>query len=242
MTAPIHDFPIRDEILYQFGPQLDGDVLEVGPGSGYTAWRTAQRAEEFLAVDYAKDTVCNLTRIGLHAIWQDFTKPIKPIDFGQFDVVYSLDMLECVPKGTGSQVFSNMFAALAPDGELFVTFPNHEKFPNYYEAMETLRVELGWKKVDIFTVKLNPWAQVLYKWGHDKPLHLWRKLRKGKPSTMNYDSTWAFTHRSGLERIKWLIHGYWAILLFLIKLGGPAFEAKVPSSIAGKQIVIRAWK
>ena len=36
--APLHDFPIRDEILYQYLPLArDMDVLEVGPGSGVTA-------------------------------------------------------------------------------------------------------------------------------------------------------------------------------------------------------------
>src|SRR6202158_613126 len=37
--SPLNDFPIRDEILYQYLPfSRDMDVLEIGPGSGFTAY------------------------------------------------------------------------------------------------------------------------------------------------------------------------------------------------------------
>lgn len=251
MSAPIHDFPIRDEILWQFGPTLDGrDVLEVGSGSGYTAWRVEKRARKFWAADCAEDTVRSLFKNRIIAVLLDFTGKMPHIKnfMTRFDVVYSLDMLECVPKGTGSQVFTNMFNSLRGYGELFVTFPNHEKFPNHYETIEQLCEEIigcnnGEWQCRVFTVELNPWAQFFYKWGHDKPLDLWRRLRGGNPSTMNYDSTWAFQNRGGLEKVKWLIHGYWAVLMFVIKMAGPAFRARVTDrDIVGKQIVIRAWK
>jgi SAM-dependent methyltransferase len=242
MSAPIHDFPIRDEILWQFGPQLDGlSVLEVGPGGGHTAYQVEKRARTFCAVDCAMQTVSDLLRRSIPAIHADFTHAHAVVS--KFDVIYSLDMLECVPPGTGEMVFRNMWNALKPGGKIFVTFPNHAKFPNCYPDLVSLGNEfVNFFGGDISVVKLNPWAQFFYKWGHDKPLGMSRRLRGGKPCTMNYDSTWAFQHSSKLEKLKWLIHGYWAILMFLIKLGGPAFIEQKPTDILGKQILIRARK
>ncbi len=45
-AAPVHDFPIRDEILFQFTPPISGGkYLEIGAGSGYTAYCLARQAD-----------------------------------------------------------------------------------------------------------------------------------------------------------------------------------------------------
>ena len=44
--APLHDFPVRDEILFQYLPlQPEMDVAEVGLGTGFTScWLAATSA------------------------------------------------------------------------------------------------------------------------------------------------------------------------------------------------------
>ena len=59
--APLHDFPIRDEILCQYLPLAAGaDVLEVGPGSGFTAFRLARRVRRVTLLDVAPQTIDEL--------------------------------------------------------------------------------------------------------------------------------------------------------------------------------------
>src|SRR5258708_36464084 len=59
--APLHDFPIRDEILYQYLPlSPDMDVLEVGPGSGVTAFRVARRLRSLTLLDIAAANIAHL--------------------------------------------------------------------------------------------------------------------------------------------------------------------------------------
>jgi GNAT acetyltransferase-like protein len=48
--APLHHFPIRDEIIHQCLPlRSDMDVLEIGPGAGFTAFRVARRVRQHRA-------------------------------------------------------------------------------------------------------------------------------------------------------------------------------------------------
>src|ERR1700687_3031539 len=59
--APLNDFPIRDEILYQYLPfSPDMDVLEIGPGSGFTAYRLARRARSLTLVDVAAHSLAKV--------------------------------------------------------------------------------------------------------------------------------------------------------------------------------------
>lgn len=56
--APLHDFPLRDEILFQFLPlSREMDVLEIGPGSGFTAFRISRMVRHVTLVDVAPQAV-----------------------------------------------------------------------------------------------------------------------------------------------------------------------------------------
>src|SRR5882762_2890297 len=60
-AAPVHDFPIRDEILFQFTPPISGGkYLEIGAGSGYTAYCLARQADHLTIADYAEVTLADL--------------------------------------------------------------------------------------------------------------------------------------------------------------------------------------
>jgi len=247
MSAPIHDYPIRDEILWQFGPKMDGlEILEIGPGSGYTAWKLAPRVEQMVVAD-----ISSLPRIDRVLSYQaDFTKPGAVRCLGKFDVIYSLDMLECIENGrfleSSTPVFQNVKECLKPGGQALITFPNHKKFPNYYDTLDQLIYEMrvagiAYNQFRITTVELRGWAQFWYRWGHDVPMGILRDLRKAE-SGMNYEQTWAFKKRNKLERFKPIIHGYWAILNGIIKLGGPVYRQKqIKGEILGKQILIRIF-
>ena len=61
--APLSDLPIRDEILYQYlplSPQLE--VLEVGPGTGFTAYRLARLVKSLTIVDVAAPNIARLRK------------------------------------------------------------------------------------------------------------------------------------------------------------------------------------
>ncbi len=61
--APLHDFPIRDEILFQFlGLEPSMQLLEVGPGSGFTAFRLSRVVNRLTLVEFAPEATSELTR------------------------------------------------------------------------------------------------------------------------------------------------------------------------------------
>src|SRR5688572_16245443 len=62
--APLHDFPIRDEILYQYLPLSPNmDVLEVGPGSGFSAFRLARHVRHLTLIDVAPSSIAYLRKV-----------------------------------------------------------------------------------------------------------------------------------------------------------------------------------
>src|SRR5437899_384712 len=96
--APLHDFPIRDEILYQylrFSPQMD--VLEIGPGSGFTAYRLARQVRRLTLLDVAAESVAELRQQLGHLpnvryICADVTQPGLVEQLAEeFDVAFGLD-------------------------------------------------------------------------------------------------------------------------------------------------------
>jgi SAM-dependent methyltransferase len=56
--APLHDFPVRDEILLQYLPlQPEMDVAEVGVGTGFTSCWLAGQARSYTGIDVSAATV-----------------------------------------------------------------------------------------------------------------------------------------------------------------------------------------
>src|SRR5437660_489577 len=59
--APLHDFTLRDDILYQYLPLSPRmEVLEVGPGSGFTAFRLARQVRHLTLVEIAAEVLAVL--------------------------------------------------------------------------------------------------------------------------------------------------------------------------------------
>lgn len=257
-SAPVHDFPIRDEILFQFAPQISGGhCLEIGAGSGYTAYCLASQTERFTIADFAEVTLADLrAKLGtipnISFARADLSQPgVEQVVGASFDFVYGLDMFEYVPDALCG--FKNIASVLKPGGVMFLTFPN--QLPpkgdgvTWFHTLRELETNLrqaGFAHWDVLTVKQSAYASAVYTVMHEWPLFLYRRLRGSREQTdlpQTYEETWAFKNRGKLQTLKSLIHWYWAILHLVMKVGGRVFRASpATQDLLGHQLVIRAWK
>jgi SAM-dependent methyltransferase len=254
--APLNDFPIRDEILFQYLPmEPKMKVLEIGPGSGLTAFRLSRHVGGMTLVDTAPEAVSELRRklssiSNIRFVCADLGKPGLPGTLRErYDIAFAMDVLEYVsdpPTG-----LRNLAEVLRPGGELFLTFPNVPPpvgdGVTYIDSLEDLGDMLrtaGFRRWTVSTVELRPYAASVYRLLHEVPLRLYRKMRGGaseeRPQT--FDRVWSFQHRRSLERLRTPIHFMWMTLAGILRLGGSVFTAKpATNERLRNQLVIRAW-
>lgn len=255
--APLHDLPIRDEILYQFLPlSPDMDVLEIGPGSGFTAFRLARQVRKLTLVDVAEPTVAELQRqlrelSNVQFFCADLSHPALAERLRQeFDTVFGLDVFEYVVNP--GVCLRNLAEVLRPGGTLLLTYPNVPPpvgdgvtyFPRLAE-LERLLEKAGFRDWIVFAIRLRPFAAGTYGLLHETPLALYRRFRSGSSGTrpQTYEATWAFQNRERMLPFKVLLHVWWAVLEGAIRLGGNPFQAEpATDGILGRQLVIRAWR
>jgi SAM-dependent methyltransferase len=236
--APLHDLPMRDEIIFQYLPLAsDMSVLEVGPGVGFTAFRLAPRVRHITLLDIASDSISQLRKNlasvpNLNAVCADACSPeLTKMVGGPFDVVLSLDMFQFV--GNPQACLKNFASVLAPGGRLLLQWPNYP--PHRTKAVTYIRSrrELdemvrrsGFKQWTVHALRLRPYASALYREFHERPLALYRRLRShnGVDAPQNFDQTWTFRRGQTLGRCKWLLHLSWAGLLSAMRLGGDCFQ------------------
>jgi SAM-dependent methyltransferase len=255
--APLHDFPLRDEILAQYMPLAPAsDVLEIGPGSGFTAFRLARAVTRMTAADVAEAAIDALrndlaTCANVRCVRADVTDPGFGAQVGtSFDAAFGLDVLEYVADPAAC--FHNLAEALRPGGRLLLTYPNVPPPAGdgvtYFERaadLELLLEKAGFQRWEIGAVRLRPWAAAVYHALHEWPLGLYRRLRArervGRPQT--YEATWAFRHGRQLLRYKLPVHLAWLLLDRLMRLGGPFFAYRpLDGQVLGHQLVVRAWR
>ena len=255
--APLHDFPIRDEILCQFfsfSPEID--VLEIGPGSGFTAYWLSRLVTRMTILDVAPETIAELQRqlrplANLSFVREDITQSGLASRLHQrFDAAFGLDVFEYLADPAAS--LRNLADVLRPGGELFLTFPNvpppKGDGVNYFNStgeIAGLLEQAGFQKWKIFVVRPRPFTAAAYQLLHERPLALLRGVRRddqyGRPQT--YEKTWAFRRRLRLNHFKLFLHLYWTLLGRVIRFGGQMFTTEAPSEgILGKQLVVRAWR
>lgn len=255
--APLHDFPIRDEILCQFMSfSRDMSILEIGPGSGFTAFWLSPLLAEMMVVDVTPEVIADL-RQQLSAV--------PNLSFGsanlarnelasrvdrRFDAAFALDVFEYVAEPLSA--LRNLAEILRPGGQLFLTFPNVPPpvgdgitFFRSSQEVDALLESAGFRNWHISSVRKRKYAVVTYRLLHEWPLALVRALRTRnnaeRPQT--YEGTWAFKKREQLNRTKCVLHLYWILLGHVLRLGGPVFETESASNgLLGRQLVIRAWK
>lgn len=257
MRAPLHDFPLRDDILHQFMPLTSGsDVLEIGPGSGFTAFRLARQVRQLTLVDVAEAAVEALRKdlsglANVHCVRADATQTeFKGLTGCNFDAAFALDVFEYVTDPAAC--LNNLANSLRPGGQLLLSYPNVPPpggdGVTYFDQaadLELLLMKAGFSEWEIGAVKLRPWAAAVYHALHERPMALYRGLgareRPERPQT--YEATWAFSHRQRLIRYKLPVHLAWWGLDRIMRLGGQFFSySRVGDDIRGHQLVIRAWR
>lgn len=255
--APLHDFPIRDEILFRYlHLSSDSDVIEVGPGSGFTAFRLLRQVHSLALVEVFPDAIEILkdalgSASNLQCVCADLAQPGLASRIPErFDALYALDMFEYVPDSRAC--LRNMAEVLRPGGELMITFPNvpppKGDGVTWFETRSELEAQLaaaGFSQWSIRVVRLRPFSRSVYACLHEWPLHLYRRFRTRKQSAalpQKYNETWAFQSRSRFERWKAFIHLYWAVMGVVLRAGGSIFGEADVEKILGEQLVIRATR
>lgn len=250
--SPLHDCPVRDEILRQYlAIEADSSVLELGPGSGFTAFCMSRTVRSLTLVDIAQQTIADLQeqlsdQPNVRCVHADTTRPGFAESLNEkFDVAFGLDVFEYVPEPVAC--LRNLTASLREGGRLFLTFPNFAPPAGdgvtYFSELSELEAALraaGLSDWRIFTVKLNPYAQRIYQVFHEWPLSIYRKLRGGQNGQPQvYEATWAFQNRGKLRRYRAVMHFYWEIIIGLLRLGGAPFTARpVTDGILNRQLVL----
>ncbi len=254
--APLHDFPIRDEILFQFLPLCSTmEALEIGPGSGFTAFRLSRQVQRLTLVDVTHEAIEQVRRQiadlkNVRCVCADVTEPrLADALKAHFDLAFALDVFEYLSDPI--TFFRNMAEVLRPSGQLFVTYPNVPPpvgdGVTYFARMEELSYLLeraGFRNWLVFAVRLYSYPAAIYRALHEWPRGLYRRLHKrdGSFKPQTYEATWAFKNRQRLLPYKVPLHLFWVGLQRLVRLTGDVFQAEpVAESIAGRQLVIRAW-
>jgi SAM-dependent methyltransferase len=257
VDSPLHDFPIRDEILFQhLALAPDSDVLEVGPGSGFTAFRLARQVRRVTLLDVAPRALEELRRTlghipNIRFVCADVTQPdlSRQLERG-FDAAFGLDMFEYVKDPAACLV--NLASLLRPGGQLLLTFPNvpppaGDGVTWFAELtmLEAMLQRAGFVSWHIFAVHPHRFAAAVYAMLHEWPLRAYRRMRRGnrKDRPQIYEATWAFQHRDRLLRFKAGLHLFWTVLGWTMRLGGDVFVSEpIGDRPLDRQLVIRATR
>ncbi|HXN25029.1 MAG TPA: class I SAM-dependent methyltransferase [Candidatus Dormibacteraeota bacterium] len=254
LRAPLHDLTLRDELLGQFLPlPRDAEVLEVGPGTGFTAYWLARQVKRLTLLDVAQRSIERL-KSSLSALSNvsfacaDVCDPALPRIVDQtFNVAFALDVLEYVPDPAAC--LRNLGALLRVDGVLLLAWPNYSPartggitYIPHRSTLERMLREAGFKSWKISLLRLRPIPKFIYRQLHDRPLDLYRRIRKPAQNNLPqiFDETWAHQNQHVLERFRWLLNSYWAIISSVMLTAGDCFECFAPAgdNIEGRALVI----
>lgn len=254
--APVHDLPIRDEMLYQYFPlSAEMDVLEIGPGSGFTAFRMARRVRSLAVLDVAASSLAYLRQSlrqypGVRFIHADACAAELPqVIQERFDAIYALEVLELLPDPVAC--LRNIGALLRPGGRMLVQFPNYPPPRNtgvsYFPERQRLDAALqaaGFEQWQIYSLRLRPFSDLLFRTLHEKPLRLYRRLRgASRDAVQAYDQSWAFQRGNKLGPYKVVLHSAWTALMAACRLGGDCFERTLlAGEIGDRNLLLLARK
>jgi SAM-dependent methyltransferase len=254
--APLHDLPIRDEILYQcltFSREMR--VLEIGPGNGFTAFRMSREIGEATLVDLSTKSIEKLREKlkgieNLSFVSADICGPHLMDRVGSdFDIAFGLSVFQYVQEPAAC--LRNLAKILRPGGILLLEFPNYAP-PNRGVNWIADRHELddmlnsaGFDSWQIFALRLRPKAAFFFKYFHEKPFALLRALRESKEEhePARYERTWAFEKARALNSWKFCIHAFWAFVMAILNTKGGCFNLQpVGEDVLNHDILLLARK
>jgi SAM-dependent methyltransferase len=231
---------MRDEIMRQFLTVGSGmRLLEIGPGSGFTAYRLAPHILELTLMDVSEKNVAvlreNLGTIpNLRFVCADACTPgLAQHVATRFDAIYGLEVFEYLPNP--GECLKNLAEMLLPGGALALEFPNYPgpKSPGITcfhrrEEFDGLMRAAGFSSWEIYALRLRPFARLLYQVFHEQPLKIYRarRNRSNAQKPMKYDQTWTFQNRQKMEPKRYLLHTFWTLLMAAMRLGGDCFERR----------------
>jgi len=235
--APLHDFPIRDEILYQYAPiRKDMDVLEIGPGNGFTAFWLARQVRHLTLVDISAENVRQLRQMlngnsNVDVVCADVCgRSLKDV-VGSYDIAFGLEIFELLPDPAAC--LQNLAEVLRPGSQVLLQFPNYPPHRSPGETHFKKRSELerilrsaGFQEWAFYSLQLRTHARVVYGLFHERPLKLFRRIRERthQKHILRYDQSWAFRTSHNLNSCKALVHSAWAVLSAGCSLGGNCFK------------------
>lgn len=236
----MHDLPIREEILFQYLPLSPAmDVLEVGPGTGFTAFTLSRLVNRITLLDIAEGAMQTLKRTlgslsNVDFVCADAASPgFSEIPPARFDAIYGLEVFEYVTEP--SAWLQGLSKLLKPGGTLLLVWPNYgldrSKGVNHIgtvEEMDALLLNANFSQWELYTLRLRPYARAIFSALHETPLNLFRHLR-GQPdprSAQTFDLTWTHQHGAGLARYRAAIHFVWMLESAALRLGGDCFKRR----------------
>ena len=258
--SPLHDLPVRDEILLQYLPvRPDMDVAEVGCGAGFSVFWFAPQVRSYTAVDIAAPLIRKLrAELGqlknTRFVCADLGEPgLLKLLGRRFDLVYGLDVFEYVHNA--ATCLRNLASILSPGGMMFLSYPNirppRGDGVTWIETRKTLSwliERAGFKEWEIVEVRLRPWAQAIFGLLHEWPIQVYRHHHRDERASderpRSYDDTWAFRHGYRMHGRRVLLHGLWIAIGDLMRLFGPVYAEHIvfpDDTLLGRQLLIRAW-
>ncbi|MDE3179600.1 MAG: methyltransferase domain-containing protein [Acidobacteriota bacterium] len=236
--APLHDLPIRDEILYQYLPlSPEMEVLEVGPGSGFTAFRLSRRVKHITVLDIAPGTIETLKVTFKDLANVDYwcaslSEPdLCPAAGRAFDAAYALEVFEYVSDP--AVCLKNLASLLKPEGMLLLNWPNYDTSRtngvNYIRNLKDIDMmmeQAGFASWDIYALRLRPYTRLIFRNLHEWPLNLYRRLRSSSEGkgALTFDQTWHYQNNMRLGRYRFAVHSAWALVFAGLRIGGHCFE------------------
>jgi hypothetical protein len=143
-----------------------------------------------------------------------------------------------------------MGAVLRHGGWLFLQFPNYRPprshgvtyFERWTDLHNLLRAA-GFKNCEVYSLRLRPYSEFLFRNLHEKPLNFYRWLRRNerpnRPQT--FDNVWTFQHGARLEKYRCVLHLAWMMLMGAFRWGGDCFaRTPVAENIMDKNLLIIA--
>jgi len=256
-NAPLSDLPIRDELIYQYLPTSHAmELLEIGPGTGFTAFYLSRMVKNMTIVDVAPENISRLGRVlgsirNVNLVCADLCTPGLATNLKrQFDIVEVIEVFEFLPDP--AIALQNMGAVLRPGGQLFLQFPNYKPPRShgvtYFERWADLRSLLqaaGFKNCEVYSLHLRPFADFSFRNMHERPLNFYRRIRRrerpSRPQT--FDNVWTFRHGTRLQKYRCPIHMIWLMLMGACRLGGDCFmRTRLSEDIMDRNLLVIAQR